>query len=60
MSVDTIPTRVEIVYDRKTYYWTGKLGTHVATGRESAEYEAGDHSRLWAFVDDGVVNEPNA
>lgn len=50
------PTTIEhrgVCYDR-----TGKLGTHCATLRPTAEYQHGG-ARLWAFVD-GVVATENA
>lgn len=34
--------------DGETYHWTGKTGTHVATGAASAEYDNGRGRRLWA------------
>lgn len=45
----------EVTCDGKTYARTGKLGTHIATGRPSAEY-ARDGACVWAFAD-GTINE---
>lgn len=43
----------------KIFYATGKLGTHIASGIETAEYEADDRSRVWADYSGNIV-ERNA
>lgn len=48
-----------VVDGGKIFYATGKLGTHTATGVETAEYEADDRSRLWADYS-GTIVERNA
>src|SRR5580765_6411133 len=38
----SVPMRVQ--YKGETYWHTGKMGTHIATGEPSAEYESEEHS----------------
>lgn len=46
----------EIVYNGRTYYRTGKNGTHRATLRPTMEYQlADDNSRLWVFSDGSIA-----
>ncbi len=44
-----------------TYYRTGKIGTHRATGRPTAEYSHKDmgEDRCWAFSD-GTIAEAHS
>jgi hypothetical protein len=38
----------DIKADGSRWYHTGKIGTHLATGTASAEYDNGRGERLWA------------
>jgi hypothetical protein len=44
-----------LMHRGKRYHRTGKLGTRVADGVKTAEYEANDASRVWLGVDGRVV-----
>jgi hypothetical protein len=44
-----------VMYRGKRYHRTGKLGTRVADGVRTAEYEADDASRVWLGTDGRVT-----
>jgi len=50
--------KAEIMHEGTTYYWTGKVGTHIATGRPSAEYKSAPDV-IWAFYDGTVCPDKN-
>ena len=52
-SVGEFPS--SLVYRGKRYHRTGKLGTRVADGVRTAEYEAEDASRVWLGTDGRVI-----
>lgn len=52
-------TRPVVHINGTPYYWTGKLGTHIATGEPAAEYENADArgERTWVTESGWAVGE---
>lgn len=57
---ELLPKYVDIIYNDRIYWYDGKLGTDIKTGRLSAEYRYisndGD-SRVWADAETGEISQ---